>query len=335
MAGILKPDLYCPFPSQMNPHVEALEEYSFNWAMNFRLVQGEAAIRRFRAAQYHRLSARTYPKAGLEELKLVNDWMVWLFMWDDQFDEAPAATPANQLDAILDGYRIILTNVATTSSQGPAANALQDLCRRTFWRMPPRWRSRFAQHCLQWLDSYAWTVNNCRLGIAPALDIYVEKRRHTGGMHLAFDLIDFSEHLGLPEPLRVSPPFEVLNRITNDLVCWSNDIFSLEKELARRDVNNLVIVLQQAERLTLQESVDQVHEMINAQVRLFEETERQLPSFGSALDHDVERYVRGLRAWIRGNMDWAAETPRFSQIEHTQAGQAPSYREDLLRPRGH
>jgi Terpene synthase family 2, C-terminal metal binding len=147
---------------------------------------------------------------------------------------------------------------------------------------------------------------------------------------MVIDLIELAERITLPEPVRASDSLDEMRRVANNVICWSNDIVSLDKEIARGEVNNLVIVLQQEQNLTLQESVDRVGDMVEDQIHLFEDAERQLPGLDSDLDNDVQKYVAGLRAWMRANLDWSAETARFSQVEETRAGQSTSYREDLL-----
>src|SRR5436305_13588245 len=87
MEGIRIPSMYCPFPSQISPYAQADHEHSLAWATRFRLIQGEAARRRFHGTNLARFTARAYPTASLEDMKLLNDWMVWFFVFDDQFDD--------------------------------------------------------------------------------------------------------------------------------------------------------------------------------------------------------------------------------------------------------
>ena len=39
--------------------------------------------------------------------------------------------------------------------------------------------------------------------------------------------------------------------------------------------------------------------------------ESRLPSFGPVTDPKLQRYVLGLRYWMRGWIDWALETERY------------------------
>ncbi len=308
------PTIYCPFPSCLNPHVEAAHEHTLDWATRFRLIK-DTTMCRFLASRFAWLTARVYPLAGLEELKLLNDWAVWLLLFDDQFDEGLIRGQPAYIQSLLDGYRSIFIQPAGTALQSPAVEALGDLVQRTFVQMPGDWRARFTRHFNSYFDTFIWSVNNCALGIIPEIDVYIEQRRHSGGMALAIDLIDLAEHIRLPASLIASPAFDVLARLTNDIVCWSNDIFSLEKEIVRGEVNNLVLVIAHAESLPLQEALDKASAMVSSAVQVFQQTERALPPPASELEEAIQKYLTALKSWMRGNLDWSAQTHRYSHVE--------------------
>jgi hypothetical protein len=96
-------------------------------------------------------------------------------------------------------------------------------------------------------------------------------------------------------------------------VAWFNDIVSLEKELRVGDVHNLVIVLRQEYHLSVQEAVAQAARLFNARMREYVELERRLPSLGVESDARLQRYLAGLRCWVRGNMDWSYESARYGK----------------------
>ena len=123
-----------------------------------------------------------------------------------------------------------------------------------------------------------------------------------------------------------------MRRTTNNVVCWVNDLYSLRKELARGEINNIVVVVQHARHCTLQEAVNHVCTMVETDVRLFMETEQLLPSFSPRIDQDVRKYLIDLRGLMHCKLDWEHETPRYSQRESTTSMQKVSYLEDILTP---
>ena len=102
-----------------------------------------------------------------------------------------------------------------------------------------------------------------------------------------------------------------LTLASHNAVCWANDVISLEKELARGDVHNLVLVLAHDEGLDLREAVDRVAHTHDAEVEEFVRLSSRLPSFGVAVDEHLGRYVAALQARIKGNLDWSLESARY------------------------
>jgi 5-epi-alpha-selinene synthase len=79
-------------------------------------------------------------------------------------------------------------------------------------------------------------------------------------------------------------------------------------------VHNLVVVLRQEHALSLQEAVDEAARIFNARMRDYVELEQRLPSLGVEIDGRLQRYLTGLRCWVRGNMDWSYESGRYGQM---------------------
>src|SRR4028118_105427 len=88
MLDVKFPALYCPFPSAINQYAEAAGKHSLKWVRSFNLVIDESAYQSLRATKFHVLAARCYPNACLEALEVVCDYLVWIFIADDQFEEA-------------------------------------------------------------------------------------------------------------------------------------------------------------------------------------------------------------------------------------------------------
>src|SRR5262249_50739803 len=135
-----------------------------------------------------------------------------------------------------------------------------------------------------------------------------------GAVYTAFALIEICERMELPSAVRGNHLVRRLARISNNIICWGNDLFSLEKELRHGDPANLVVALRAEYELTLQTAVSRAAEMHDAEVRAFLELESRLPSFGAWADAMLERYVAGLRSWMRGSFDWSHTTGRYRPL---------------------
>ncbi|MGH8584125.1 MAG: terpene synthase family protein [Gammaproteobacteria bacterium] len=325
------PDFFCPFPPAVSPYAEAVHNHTLEWSGQHRLVTDAQAFERLRAAQFIGLVARAYPNAPLDRLRLVSDWITWLFILDDECDEHGIGKRPERLATlhggclkVLAGYRLKEPDPrglsCPVSEQRRARKdrpdlallrALRDICERLRAFMPHDWMMRFALGVADYFEACEWEARNRAQGIWPDPAVYMQMRPYTGALYPLLDLIEMTEGTVLPLSVRKHPLLQDLIGITSNVVCWSNDVFSLEKERAHHDLHNLVLILQQHEGLSLQEAVDRVIELTDAQVRRFIELEARLPRFGTPFDAAVRRFVGVLHAWMRGNLDWSCESGRY------------------------
>ncbi|HTK09623.1 MAG TPA: hypothetical protein VL485_20805 [Ktedonobacteraceae bacterium] len=330
MEHLTIPDIYCPFPSCLNPSVEAVHLHSMERVQRLRLIQQKHAFRRFSIARFAWAAARAYPDTDFTELAWVNDWLVWLFMFDDQFDDGALGAEPEAMECIMDELLNLLNaHPSTVAHCSPLASALLD-----FWqRAPgatPAWQARFQQHLADYFASYLWEAANRARGHIPSIEAYIANRQQSGGLPTCFDLIELSEHMVLSPDVAASQTFGTLNLIANNVVCWVNDLFSFRKERARGEVNNLVLVVQHARGSTLQEAAEMVNTMITREVQRFLAIEKHLSIHQSEMYEALKKYLRVFRGWMRGNLDWSLETPRYAEVEETVPGQPVSYLEPLL-----
>jgi hypothetical protein len=99
--------------------------------------------------------------------------------------------------------------------------------------------------------------------------------------------------------------------MANNVVCWSNDIISFAKEMKHNETHNLVLVLQYHYHLTPQEAIKKAADMTNEEVNKFIILQEKLPTFGTANDANVKRFIAVLRSWMRGNLDWSYISDRY------------------------
>jgi 5-epi-alpha-selinene synthase len=310
MENIVLPTLDCPFPPAVNPHAKAAQQHNLEWAQRLRLA-APADYQHFYASNFAGLAARTYPNAPCEELMIVADWCTWLFLQDDDCDEASVGAEPTQLAARHARFRQILRGAEVTTEDLPLTHALFDLRQRMRRRTTAVWMQRFSDSVGDYLDANIWEATNRQARRTPDVATYLAKRPFTGAMYACLDLIDLTEGIDLPAAVRCHREVRRLSLMAINVVCWSNDILSLAKELQHGDLHNLVIALCAQYKLTLREAINRAAELHNAEVRAFLILEAHLPSFGKSVDAELRRYVAVLRAWMRGNLDWTLAAIRY------------------------
>lgn len=319
METIELPELICPFPSAINPHVVAVHRHTSEWVQRFNLVPGGQALQKFKAARFAWLAARAYPTAPFEELLIVAEWNIWLFIHDDECDEAGIGRQPEQLARVYDRLRAIFAGAVPTADDSPLARALHELWQRMCRHAKAEWRERFLRSVDDYFEACLWEAGNRAANRVPDMATYIRLRPFTGALNTDFELIEPCEHIHLPPAVYQDPVLQRLALMCNNVVCWSNDIFSLEKERRTDNRHNLVIIVKNEQDCSWQEAVDRVAAMHNAEVRAFIRLAPQLPSFGREIDGELARFVTILRAWMRGNFDWAFDTGRYGQRRYEES----------------
>lgn len=334
-AGI--PPLHCPLPHQVNPHAEQARRHLSQWVGAVGLIQRESARRRFEHADFGWFASVVYPTADQQRIELMADWFAWLFLVDDQLDDGAFGRDPEHAGQVVAGMRAVLESAddgaaaARREDLPTAVSSLADLWRRTASGMTVAWRRRFVQHLEDCLTAASvWEAGNRVRGIVPEEDDYIENRRHTGAIYVCMDLIDVVERLDVPVELYGSAEFgEALDAACN-VVCWTNDIYSLEKERSLGEVHNLVYVVQHHRALDATRAMAHVCEATSAETRRYLALEeRLLHRYPDHADVLVP-YLAGMRTWIRGNLDWSSRTRRYQSQSGATAPRPALYLEPDL-----
>jgi terpene synthase-like protein len=314
----IRPKLYYPFASAISKHADAVHQQTMGWVRHFRLLPDEPTYGRFDAAGLGFLVGRTHPHAGVEQLRLITDWHAWLFLRDDKGDESEAANRPNELSTADNRLLEVLEGAEPAYYDEPLAFALYDLCSRLLEslranNLPGARMRRFLRVVREHLEATLWEASNRARGIPPNTATYVRMRRLTGGLSIVTELEEIIEGRRLPIEVREHTVVRRLTEASHNVVCWANDVVSLGKELRHGEVNNLVIVLNKVERLSLAEAVDRCVELHNAEMNTFVDLEARVPSFWPEADATLQHYISSLRARMRGVFDWSSETARYRE----------------------
>jgi hypothetical protein len=300
--------LFCPFRHDVSPHAEAVQERSVGWARRFGLV-ARGRERSFAGGRFGWLAAHTFPEAELEILQLVADWTTWLFALDDTCDRAPDGKRPELLQRHVDDFMAVLNGLDGVTPS-PLVGALTELRARLVPHVTPAWMSRFLHSSLQYFEACVWEAENRARGVVPREEPYKVMRRFAGAVHTYLDLMELASRNYLPLDLRKDVDAQRLAQAANNVACWSNDVYSAKKELGYGDVHNLVVVLMHERTLGFGEALALAVGQCDDEVRSFITIERALCE-RRAGDVRVTRYCGGLRAIMRGNIEWSLTTRRY------------------------
>ena len=320
MPTIILPRIKYPFQSLINQHVEAAHEQNLHWVQTFGFMNSEEALTRFNRSRFAWLAARAFPHANLHELCIIANFNTWLFMLDDQCDEAQLGKRALYLESITDGFMDILKHNKNINSV--LGNSLSDIWNRMQQLGSPAWQQRFVRSMEEYFTSCHWEAGNRAAGATPSVAEYVTMRPYTGALFADVEAIEIIEKVYLPSHVLQHFIVQRLVLACNNIVCWSNDIFSCGKEAKQGDVHNLVLVLEHERKLSLQEAVNETARMHDEEVKLFTALEKLLPSFGAETDRELERFIAVLHSWITANYDWSFHDTKRYQVHELEVVRA-------------
>lgn len=314
MTNIQMPEIRYPFPSRMNQHAAVAQQHITAWVQEMGLLTTERAWQRFHKAKFAYLVARAFPDAALHELCLIADFNTWLFILDDKCDEAAEGRKSDYLRSIMAGLlNILQKNVSHHPSEGqPLSAALSSIWERMRVLSSPGWRLRFIRTVSDYFTACIWEAENRERGIVPSLEDYTRMRPYTGALLADIEAIEIIEKISLPRTSMEQALLQRMIQACNNLVCWTNDIFSCIKESKQGDVHNLVLVLKHTNKYSLQEAINEANRMLKEESAIFVTLEKLLPLTGQESDYELIRFVAVLHAWITGNADWSTkDTGRY------------------------
>jgi 5-epi-alpha-selinene synthase len=318
MQKLPSPELYCPFTSPINKYVDVLEDYSLKWVQRFNLLTSESDYKQFSKAKIFLLIASVYPYCQLENLKIANDWLSWVFIWDDQCDLSDLGKQPEALKIFHKRFLEILRGAQLTTQDIPLSHALSDLRERMLQRGSVKWFNYFVSSIEDYFQGSVQESTNRLLEIVPDIESYTSLRRLTVAAGSFIELIQFCDQLKIPDFVRANDVVKKLELMTINILAWCNDIFSAEKEMASGDVHNLVLVLHKQQNISITQALKLAGEMHNQEVLAMILLEKTMPSFGKELDSEIAKYILGMHAWIRGNFDWYFKSGRYDTLEKVE-----------------
>jgi hypothetical protein len=305
------PPLRCPFANEVNPHVAEASEDSFSWLLETGMLGEADMLERYKSARFGWLTARAYPLAERDMLKLLMDWCIWLFAYDDGFCESEDLSTHTALiaRALPEMFRVLHDIESDEPITNVFAVSLRELKKRIAAHAQPDQLDRWCNATKEYIFAQVWEAANRESNVVPTPEDYVFMRRRTGAMYPVYALIDIAGgHRLTPEEWH-HPDIRALTEHANDLVVWDNDLFSYAKERIHDQArHNLVNVLVTHRGYSVQEALDEVAAMHDHAVAEMVRLRAAVETWATPA---VLAYVQGLEHWVRGHIEYSLGSARY------------------------
>ncbi|MCC5634212.1 terpene synthase [Nostoc sphaeroides CHAB 2801] len=316
MTEFFLPTLSCPFPSRLNKYTEQLEAYSISWLEQFNILKDESDYQRFSNVKFFMLAGSAYPDCQFEELKIANDWLIWLFIWDEQCDLSDLGKQPKMLENYHQRFLEVLTGTKPTNKDLAITHALYDIRKRMIEiDRTKKSFNYFVQKVKDYFQACVQESINRVENSVPSVEAYMKLRRLNGAVDACLELVIFCNHLSIPDFVRKHEIVEKIALSTNNVIAWDNDIISSYREITSGDIHNLIFIFKYHKHISISEAIRLAIIMRTQELEKIIALEQASPSFGEEIDAELAKYISGFKSCIRGNIDWIALTKRYISLE--------------------
>ena len=324
-----------PFELQPGPDPEDARARNLQWVQQHGLVVGEQALDWYRSWDMPRLAAYGFPYVQQPESDLCTDAMAFFFVFDDQFD-GPLGLLPGQVARVCQGLIDIVHGAVPQPGADPCTLAFANLWRRWAETAAPGWVARVAHEWEYYFAAHAHEAINRRRAVPADMEQYLQVRRGVAATGLPVSLGERAAAIIVPAAAFHSPQLRIMREITVDVTLMCNDVYSLEKEEARGDMDNLVLVLEHARGCSRETAVSAARDEVHRRVARFQQLAGQVPAMchqlalTTAQQGAVTAYVQVMTAWMVGYHTWQTQTLRYRTALETLPGSGPGYFESVL-----
>jgi germacradienol/geosmin synthase len=326
------PDIPMPFSARVNAHLDQAARNVVDWCRVMGLTAAlpgspsaaiwtEEQLVDFDLCQ---LPARTFPDVPGEVLDLASQWIVWGTYADDYFPRI-YGTSRDMAGAKVFNARLALFMPLDAVSMPPPSNpverGLADLWPRTALALSLEDRATFREIVLKTFASWLWELqNHIQQRIPDPID-YIEMRRRTFGSDLTMSLARITHSGDLPPEIFETRPMIGLEKAAQDYACFTNDVFSYQKEIQYEgELHNMVLVVQNFLGVEPAQAVLVVNDLMSSRMRQFEhiiDTELSFVAdsfeLGAADRGTLDGWVEMMKDWMAGILDWHRLSARYPE----------------------
>ncbi|MGW4380964.1 terpene synthase family protein [Kitasatospora sp. NPDC004531] len=307
-----------PFPSRTNQHLPQVRPQHIDWLHAMGLLAPGIATDAYLKQKLPELIAMCYPQPDAPGLQHITDSWAVMMALDDLFERQ--AHSAQATTELANRYIAVISGPSAPVAPGgdPLARAWQDVWRRQCRDMSPRWQERARRHWIDYIAVCAEETQTSRSGQVPGLDDYFSTRRRSLATPIWFDLVEASNRTELPDLARENDLIRHMVALCCDAVACINDTFSLEKEEANGELNNLITVLQHHRGFSRAQAIAHAQETAGTLADQLQESSLRFPALydlttlGEADKEALLLYVDSMHSFVRGNYDWHFVTSRYS-----------------------
>jgi len=259
------------------------------------------------------MGAHVYPHAGLRDLVFGTLFILWLFFFDDIFDESGSAwevceaAAERTLHIVRHGKLPEKDDIPTPTEK--LLLKVRQLAIRSVHH--PSVAERFLKSCEIYILEGAMPMEKLRHQELPSLEEYVPLRTTDGGVDTCLCCYEIVAHLVLSDELVEEPRVARMRTLSSRVIAFSNDIYSYNREKRHNNLLNSLNI--RCLTRTFNDALtDQIQE-INAWGKEFIELKKSIQESSLWEDgNDLALYIEGMESSMAGIKLWSESSKRYN-----------------------
>lgn len=303
------PQGYYPWPDLINPHFEQMGIDMNNWIDTDYSYLSEKSRMKYKKMGFNLCTARMVPKASYEQTIPCNRFVLNFVVMDDQMEFATLEEKIYDCDRGIE----ILQGAQPLPGENGIFQHLALIRDEYKAFMPSVWLERFTENLSRCFKYGVQEETPYKLARrVPPLDYFMILREYSVNMYPYLYWADIEAGFVLPKFIEEHPVIQRLRALTSRIEAWQNDFYSLRKELGLdTELMNLILVLKEGHKISLQEAVSEAKRIHDADVAEFVGLHENLPDFGIH-QQQVYDYVMSLGTILQGlNTHYIKDTERY------------------------
>lgn len=317
MATLYLPDFRGPISrlaTGKSPHGDQVTFDLQDWVASFR--KASPGFTSHRVHSFCLAAAMCYPSADKEHLRVIAQWYIALFAWDDIFDcleDGHLMDDANGVDEMtkMMDSAFHRSEAPETRAEHPVVAAFREFSAGFHATSTPTMQQRFFDTVRQYARASAQLVHNREKRQSFRVEEFVAMRRATSASETSFACIEYILGIEIADEAYYHTAMQELRDALNDIISWTNDIYSFNKEQAAGDYQNLVAVAAIEKNLDVQSAVQFVWAMVLSAIHRYFEVKARMPKFDSNTNELVSRYINAGECVCSGLVLWHFEVDRY------------------------
>lgn len=305
------PALEYPFISKVSPYEDLIEQHVQLCIESYSCLP-HPVKNAYKKAGFGTLAPNVFPNAECQALFSIGRWILLGFAFDDYYD------PCSKDEfSIVCKKAIDILNGSSPDAEDADFFKEFAILRDKFQSVStPYWMERFIADQVSWLEGMKEEAAYSYKGILkyPGFDEYVSIREKISGGLILCDFLEIASGFIMPEEVFRSPFIQKLRQKITHIIAWCNDIHGVEREIQRNEVMNIVLVIKNEKKCSLEAAYDHAIRIHNDNMEEFIKLSQNIPDFGP-YQPGVEDYIQNGKLLLQGQKEWHERSERYKEVK--------------------